>query len=289
VPDDLDLRRLRYFVAVAETLHFGRAAAALHIAQPVLSRQIRALEVDLGADLFVRDRRRTELTPAGEELLAEARPLLAAAAAARRRVTRAAGRTTFTVGFMPGLVVTTVVRALGRRRPDLVVDVRRTGYDDQATVIRDGRVDVGLVRSPLDRRGLVVEPLLHEPRLAVVPADHRLAGKSAIDLADLAGEHLLQDPGALPERDEPAAGSGPGPTLRTVEEKLEHVAAGRGFVVLPRSTAEFYRRADVAAVPVADIPPGDVGLAWRAGRDTAEIRVFAEVVAEHRDSLVAPP
>jgi DNA-binding transcriptional LysR family regulator len=291
VPDDLDLRRLRYFVAVAEARHFGRAAATLHVAQPVLSRQIRVLETELGADLFVRDRRGTELTAAGEELLAEARPLLAAAAAARRRVARAAEGAPFTIGFMPGLVLTTVVRELARRRPDLTVDLRRTGWDDQVEVIRDGRVDVGLVRAPLDPRGLVVEPLLHEPRLAVLPADHRLAGKSAVDLADLVDDHLLQDPGALPEWHDLTAGrsSGPAPTLRTVEEKLEHVAAGRGFVVLPRSTAEYYRRTDVAAVPVADIAAGEVALAWRDGRTTDDIRAFAEVVVEHRESLITTP
>ena len=84
---DVDLRKLRYFVAVAEQLHFGRAEA-LHIAQPVLSRQIRALEEELKAQLFVRDKRATELTPAGRQLLADARPLLASADALRRRVGR---------------------------------------------------------------------------------------------------------------------------------------------------------------------------------------------------------
>jgi DNA-binding transcriptional LysR family regulator len=287
VPDDLDLRKLRYFVAVAAELHFGRAAAALHIAQPVLSRQIRALEVELDAELFVRDRRRTELTPAGEELLAEARPLLAAAAAARRRVARAtAPQATFTVGFMPGLIVTTAVRELSRRRPDLAVDVRRTGWDDQVAVVHDGRVDVSLVRPPVDRDGLVVRPLLTEPRLAVLPVEHRLAHKDAVDLADLAGEHLLQDPGALPEWREASRDAAGSPPIRTVEEKLEHVAAGHGFVVLPRSTADFYRRPDVRAVPVADIGPGEVCLAWRSARTTDEIREFADLAETHRATLV---
>src|ERR1700747_925202 len=88
--EDVDLRKLRYFVAVAEQLHFGRASEALHIAQPVLSRQIRALEDELKAQLFVRDKRATELTPAGRQLLADAGPLLASADALRRRVARAA-------------------------------------------------------------------------------------------------------------------------------------------------------------------------------------------------------
>ena len=103
---DLDLRKLRYFVAVADRLNFGRAAAALHIAQPALSRQIRALEQELKVQLFERDNRSTRLTPAGTALLDEARPLLAAADTVRRKVRdAAAGQRTFTVGFMPGLIV----------------------------------------------------------------------------------------------------------------------------------------------------------------------------------------
>src|SRR5258708_31344138 len=109
---DVELRKLRSFGADAEQLHFGRAAEALHIAQPVLSRQIRALENELKAQLFVRDKRTTELTAAGRQLLADARPLLANADALRRRVGRAArGADTFTVGFMPGLIVTAAWRA----------------------------------------------------------------------------------------------------------------------------------------------------------------------------------
>jgi hypothetical protein len=115
---DVDLRKLRYFLAVAEELHFGRAAERLHIAQPVLSRQIRALEHELGTELFTRDRRSTVLTPAGEQLVHEAEALLANAAALLRRV-RAAGEgvTRFTIGFMPGITLTPVVRRLREQPP----------------------------------------------------------------------------------------------------------------------------------------------------------------------------
>jgi len=281
---DLDLRKVRYFVAVAEQLHFGRAAEQLSIAQPVLSRQIRALEEELKVTLFVRDRRTTELTPAGEQLLADARSLLANADAARRRTRIAArGRDVFTVGFMPGLIVTAEVRALSRRHPELTVDVVRTSWDDQTEVIHDGRVDVSYVRLPVDTRGLEIRALLSEPRVVVVPAEHRLAGKQQISIVDLAEEHLLQDPDAVPEwRDIATELREIGrrrvvPYYRSVEEKLEHVAAGRGVIVLPLSTANFYTRADVTHVGIEDIAPNHVSLAWASSRHSPLIGEFVSI------------
>jgi DNA-binding transcriptional LysR family regulator len=289
---DLDLRKVRYFVAVAEELHFGRAAERLHIAQPVLSRQIRILEDELGSQLFVRDRRHTELTAAGQQLLEEARPLLANAEALRRRVGRSArGADTFTVGFMPGLLVTAPVRALSALHPDLSVDVIRTSWDDQVDVVLDGRVDVSFVRLPIDQAGLKLVPLFTEPRSAALPADHRLAGKETVNITDLADEHLLQNPDAVPEWREIAHEMRnrdirrPVPTMRTVEEKLEHVATGHGIVILPRSTATFYRRPDVNCIPVEDISPNQVSLAWDASRRSRLIYEFADLAKEHKESI----
>src|ERR1700728_2801052 len=284
---DVDLRKLRYFVAVAEHLHFGRAAEALHIAQPVLSRQIRALEEELKAPLLVRSKRATELTPAGRQLLADAGPLLASADALRRRVTRAArGPGPFTIGFMPGLIVTEAVRALASCHPQLTVNVLRTNWDDQTAVLHDGRADVSYIRLPVDQSGLQVQALLAEPRVAVFPAGHRLAGKEAISIADLADEHLLQDPDAVPEWRDIATeirtrSRHCEPAFRTVEEKLEHVAAGHGIVVLPLSTAVFYTRPGVAYSHVNDIPPNQVCLAWDATRRSPLIRDFAALAADH--------
>src|SRR4051812_31141652 len=255
---DFDLRKLRYFVAVAEELHFGRAAAQLHIAQPALSRQIRALEDELKTLLFVRDRRTTVLTAAGEQLLADARDLLAAAEAVHRRVTAAAeAKAVLTVGFMPGIVVTPAVRVLARHRPDVGVRLLRTSWHDQVEVVHDGRVDVSIVRLPIDQRGLTVRPLFTEPRVVMVPVGHRLAGKESVSVTELADEHLLQDPDAVPEwrdialelrkPDRPEV-----PPIHSVEEKLELVAAGAGISVIPLSTATFYTRPDVIGIPVED-------------------------------------
>ena len=289
---DLDLRKIRYFMAVAAELNFGRAAQQLHIAQPVLSRQIRALESELGVQLFVRDRRRTELTPAGEALYADAGPVLAGAEALRRRVGRAArGTDSFTVGFMPGLIVTGAVRALTAAHPQLRVEVLRTSWADQVEVLRDGRADVSCVRLPVDRRGLKVVPLFEEPRVVVLPTGHRLADKDELHLADLADETLLQPHGAVPEWQAltgdtaPAASGVPAPAA--VEEKLEHVAAGRGVVILPASTAGFYQRPDVLAAAVADLGPTRVALAWDASRRSRLIAEFAALAAVHLSGSAA--
>jgi DNA-binding transcriptional LysR family regulator len=292
---DVDLRKLRYFVAVAEHLHFGRAAEALHIAQPVLSRQIKVLEDDLKALLFVRDKRATELTPAGAQLLAEARPLLANAAALRRRVTRVArGPATFVVGFMPGLIVTAPIRALVSRHPELTVEVIRTTWTDQTDVIHDGRADVSFVRLPIDQQGLTIQQLHTEARVAALPADHRLAGKGTISIADFADEHLLQDPNAVPEWRDIATElrtrtRRPAPFFHSVEEKLEHVAAGHGVCVLPLSVAMFYSRVDITHVAITDIAPNQICLAWDSTRRSRVIHEFAATAAEHGTAIVPPP
>lgn len=292
---DVDLRKLRYFVAVAEHLHFGRAAEALHIAQPVLSRQIKVLEDDLKALLFVRDKRATELTPAGAQLLAEARPLLANAAALRRRVTRVArGPATFVVGFMPGLIVTAPIRALVSRHPELTVEVIRTTWTDQTDVIHDGRADVSFVRLPIDQQGLTIQQLHTEARVAALPADHRLAGKGTISIADLADEHLLQDPNAVPEWRDVATElrtrtRRPAPFFHSVEEKLEHVAAGHGVCVLPLSVAMFYSRVDITHVAITDIAPNQICLAWDSTRRSRVIHEFAAIATEHGTAMVPPP
>ncbi|OPG04931.1 LysR family transcriptional regulator [Streptomyces sp. GKU 895] len=282
---DLDLRKLRYFVAVAEELHFGRAAERLHIAQPVLSRQIRSLEDELGVEVFDRDRRGTLLTPAGEQLLQDAVPLLASAQALLRRAKAAARDTpTLTIGFMPGITLTPATAAFTAVRPGVNVRLLRTSWDDQVDVLLDGRADIGVVRLPIDPYGLQVRPLFTEPRLVMLPAGHRLADRASVTVHDLAGEHLLQDPDAVPEwrdvalelreRRRPEV-----PAIHQVEEKLELVASGAGICVLPSSTAGFYTRPDVIAVPVADIGPNEVALAWVASRRSPLIHDFAEAAA----------
>ncbi|MFJ9159870.1 LysR family transcriptional regulator [Streptomyces griseoviridis] len=284
---DLDLRKLRYFVTVAEQLHFGRAADELHIAQPVLSRQIRALEQDLGASLFTRDRHGVELTDAGRQLLADAGPLLASTHAVRRRVSAAAlGNRRLMVGFRAGVPVTPAARMFEDQHPDVVVDVQRIEADDQAAMLLDGRIDVGYVRLPIDEAGLRVTPLYAEPRVAVLPAGHRFADKEEVTEADLAGEPLVWhgDPSTQPtRRPHPDAGY----PVRGVDETLEHVAAGRGISFLARSASVFYTHPDIAYVPIPELAPEQVCLAVAASHTSPVVDDFvtaarsaAEITAE---------
>lgn len=265
---DLDMRKLRYFVAVAEELNFGRAARRLHIAQPVLSRQIRSFEDELGVRLLVRDTRGTSLTEAGTQLLTDARFLLSESNALRERLSRAATPTRVVrVGVMPGLLATAAVRSFEAADPDQRAEVVPVNWADQVDAVRSRHLDVVYAREPIDHRGLGTAPLLTEPRDALLPADDALAAQPSVRLTDLTSHRLLQDPATVPEWYAVAS-----PTQRravhdvalTMEEKLERVAAREGFAILPRSATAFYRRPDVRVVPIADLAPGRVTLIWDA-------------------------
>jgi DNA-binding transcriptional LysR family regulator len=162
----LDLRKLRYFVAVAEELHFGRAAERLYIAQPVLSRQVRKLEQDVGTDLLMRSSRTVALTPAGQQFLGEARSLLAAADAARRRMENIArGGANLMVGFFIGDDFSAARRAFSATRPDVAIRLKRIYWHNQTEVLADGEVDVAFVHLPIDDEGLELGPERLEPRV----------------------------------------------------------------------------------------------------------------------------
>src|ERR671933_1348872 len=178
----MELRHLRYFVAVAEELHFGRAAARLHIAQPPLSRQIRDLERDVGAPLFARVKRRVQLTPAGRAFLPEARLTLSQAERARRTAQRAArgeiGR--LRVGFVEAAiysgVLPDVLSFFRMHLPDIGLSLFEMDPRQQGEAFRDGRIDLGVLHSapPGAERLLRVEPVYSEPLVAALPHGHRL-------------------------------------------------------------------------------------------------------------------
>ncbi|MFD8595098.1 LysR family transcriptional regulator [Kitasatospora sp. NPDC059646] len=262
----METRELRYFVAVAEELHFGRAARRLGMAQPPLSRAIAQLERRLGTVLLERDSRGVALTDAGSVLLHEGRTALAAVAAAEAR-TRRAGRP-------PGLVLASkagastdllaVLLDAYAAGPDPVpVDLRLCQVGEQERLLRAGEADAALLHVPFNSTaGLDSEELHTEGQVALLPATHPLAARSTLRMADLADLPGLPAP-RFP-RPDGSFRDGPGPEIRDHSQLGQLVALGRTFAVLPESSRT-QLRPDVAAVPVSDAPPVTSVLAWAPG------------------------
>jgi DNA-binding transcriptional LysR family regulator len=192
----VELRHLRYFLAVAEELHFGRAAAGLNIAQPALSQQIRRLEDELGEMLFRRTTRAVELTAAGVALRPHAVRALAEVSEGSRAAARAARGEIghLTVGFIEtasGALVPAAVRRFRADRPDVGLTLRELGVDAQLEGLRAGTIDLGIVRPPIDATGLIAEPVAEERLLAAIPATHPLASRQRLSAATLMGERLV--------------------------------------------------------------------------------------------------
>ncbi|MGW3041674.1 LysR family transcriptional regulator [Kitasatospora sp. NPDC001159] len=263
---DLDLRKLRYFVAVAEHGGFGRAASAVFIAQPVLSRQIRAFERELGCTLFTRTTRSVELTSAGRQLYEEAQRITATVDAAVRRVQQAArGEQRLVVAFSPGLHVSEAIRAFTARHPDVGVDVLPLRWWEQDAPLRDGRAHVGYLRRPFDDAGLRTVPIGHETKVACLPVAHPLADRRSLTTADLDGEPILD---ARARR------------TYTLDEKFELIASGQGIALVPLSVAGSYSRPDLAYLPVTDFPPVETCLAVPEDGDRAGVvRDFLDLAA----------
>ncbi|RPF33546.1 LysR substrate-binding domain-containing protein [Streptomyces sp. TLI_185] len=289
---DLDLRLVRYFIAVAAHRHFGRAAEALHITQPSLSRQIVALEHQLGARLLDRTPRGTRLTEAGQVFLPRARALLRAAEQAGAEARAAAEPSRFTVGFTSGLIVTSAVRELRRRHPDADVRSRHLRWDEARTALLEHRVDAAVTRLPFPTDQLEVTVLYDEPRAVVVPVDHRLAGKESVTVDDIADEPMPRIVGADPAwaafwRLEPRPDGRPvpeGPEILDLEDKFEAVAAGEALVITAYPTGVSLRP-DVTAVPLHGVEPSQVALATRAGDRSRLVSAFRKIA---RTRLTGP-
>ena len=235
---DLDLRLVRCFTVVAECQHFGRAAQALHLTQSSLSRQIDRLERQVGARLLDRTPRGSRLTEAGEVFLPLALEVLGSASQASARARAAARPVRVVIGYTGNVIVTTAVRELRHRHPEADVHLQHLGWNDVPAALLEHRVDVAVARLPFPADGLHVTPLYDEPRVLLVPRDHRLAGKESVTLDDIAGEPMPRaaDPAwnafwrVDPRPDgSPAPG---GPLIETVEDKLELVAGGQAVAII---------------------------------------------------------
>lgn len=281
----MELRTLRYFVAVAEELHFGRAAARLHMSQPPLSRAIRQLETEVGAALFARSPGGVTLTPVGAVLLDEARALLDQADLLRARVAAAAGLATITVGILgdstdPG--ITRLAAAFRRSHPGVDIRIRDTDLTDPTCGLRAGLVDVALTRAPFDETALTVRELRADPVGAVLRADDPLARRDHLDLADLADRRWFQFPqGTDPIWQSYWNGGEPreGPVVRVVQECLQAVLWNStvGLAPLGHGLPENLLPDTLAVVPLADMAPSRVVSVWNDGDNNPLIRSFVEI------------
>ncbi len=264
----METRELRYFVAVAQELHFGRAARRLGITQPPLSRAIRRLERRLGTPLLDRGNRAVSLTDAGAVLLREGCAALDAIEAAERRTRRAglaagSGRPRLTLVAKAGAsgeLLSTLLAAYAAEPDAVAVDVLLCGIGEQGRLLRDGRADVALLHRPFDStRGLDYEELREEGQVAVLPAGHPLASRTHLRTAEVAALSDLPTPrwpgpdGVPPD--------GPGPAVSDSTQLYQLIALGRASAILPES-CRANLRPDLAAVPVLDAPTVTTLIAW---------------------------
>lgn len=287
----MELRHLRYFVAVAEELHFRRAAERLHMSQPPLSQQIRALEADVGAQLLVRSRRRVELTEAGKVFLREARAVLEAADRASdlaRRVSRGeVGR--LAVGFVGSAMYSAVPEILRRFRgehPDVELHLREVPTGLQLEALESGELDVGFIRPPVPGQDLRVETIQTEKVVVALPASHPLARRKRLRLEALGHEALV----LLARREAPGlhetlavAMAGVGGSTWVVQEVAEMqtaiglVAAGLGISLVPASVASLDRDGVVYRPISGPAPTVELALAWRLGDQAPALERFLAV------------
>jgi DNA-binding transcriptional LysR family regulator len=278
----MDLRRLRYFVAVAEERHFGRAAERLHIAQPPLSQQIQRLEAEIGSPLLYRTTRSVELAPAGAVLLERAREILAAVDAAAEDARRAArgeyGR--LAIGFTGSAtyaLLPALAGALRETLPGVMLDLRGELLTPaQVQWLLDGTLDLGLLRPPVHERELSVEVLRREPLICVLSGAHPLAVNDTVSLEQLSQEPFVTYPShfrsVLHDAVEDAcaaAGFRPRVAIEAAETStlVSFVAAGLGVSLVPASVRHMTVEGAVYRPLEHDATTVELAVAWR--RDDA--------------------
>jgi DNA-binding transcriptional LysR family regulator len=275
--DDLETRELRYFVAVASELHFGRAAASLGIAQPALSRAVQGIEQRLGVTLLDRNRRGVRLTSAGAVLLRESRPALEAVAAAARRTRRAGAPVQrLVLATKAGSSHELLQALLDANAADegaTPVEVVLCEIGEQAGLLRDGTADVAIMHRPFDDFEAVESiDLQTEAQVAIVPRSHPLADRASLTMDEVA--HVPDLPIARWPQVDGSYLDGPGPEVHSQSQLAQLVALGRTLLVIPRSSRA-WQWPEHVAVPVLDAPLATTTLSWPVGRETPAIARLA--------------
>jgi DNA-binding transcriptional LysR family regulator len=286
--DVVELRQLRYFVTLAEELHFRRAAEREYIAQPAFSEQIQRLERELGARLFDRTSHYVRLTEAGRLFLEEVRNALAQVDRATAVAVQAGKGElgSLRVGFIGSAaneLTPLILRAFTARYPIVTVSLREFDFRDPSAGLTGGDVDVAFLRPPVEgQKELVLETLFEEPRVAIMATDHPLASKGSISIGQLVDEPFIVGPqstGVWREfwlMTEHRGGVPPrlGPEANTIDEWLQNIAAGAGVSLTPASSERFYGRPGVTFVPMTRIAGSTVAIACRRGPANPIVTAF---------------
>lgn len=296
----MELRHLRYFLAVAEELSFTRAAERLHMAQPPLGQQIRQLEKELGVELFHRTKRRVRLTEVGEVFLGEAYLALEqverAAEAARRADRGETGK--LSVGFVGSAaydVLPEILKAFRERYPAVEITLEELTTAQQVRALGERRIEVGFVRPPVEEEGLAVKTVLREPLVAVLPADHRLSERANLPLSVLKDESFVMSPRRLgPSFYDRIVGAcrEAGFSPRVVQEAIQMqtiigmVAAGIGVAIVPSSESNLARKGVVYKPIRGEGLEVELAAVWASEDSSPTLREFLKVVEEISGKLV---
>ncbi|MBU3067967.1 LysR family transcriptional regulator [Nocardia sp. NEAU-G5] len=290
----MERHEIEAFLAVADELHFGRAAERLHVSTGRISQTIKVLERRFGAALFERTSRRVALTPIGRQFYEDLLPGVEQIRTAVCRAT-AAGRGltgTLDIGFVgaaAGELILEVHKAFRAEHPDIEVRIREIQINDGLDGWRRDTYDMALTGRPIVEPDLVVGPtLIFEDRMLALPAAHPLAARSSLSLEDLAEVTLLRMPRTVPDAllDDRIPSHTPngrpiahGPIAHTFQEILAMIGAGTGAFVVGAQVTRFYLRPGVRYVPFRDAPPVEWGFVWLRARETVRVRAFAAAAA----------
>jgi DNA-binding transcriptional LysR family regulator len=292
----VELREVRVFLALAEQLHFGRAAERLGLTQSRVSQSLRGLELKLGERLVDRTSRRVELTAAGERFLAEVAPAYEGLAAVLRRASRAADeprdtlRIALVTGASGGPRLLEIIRAFEAEHPGCRVEVKEMALADRFEALGEGGVDLMVSRLPLRQPDLVVGPVLScERRVLGVAADHPLSELSEVSLEEIADHQVTDVSGMLPPELEEAFIPKHAPSGRPLKfRRLEHhelselitmIALGKIVHPTAPSFADHFAHPSIVYLPISDLPMWETALVWRPGEAGARAQAFLEVAS----------
>jgi DNA-binding transcriptional LysR family regulator len=287
----MELRHLRYFLAVAEELHFGRAAARVHIAQPPLSKQIQQLEQEIGVQLFKRSKRSVELTDAGRIFQKEALGILKSLEIAIKKAKLAnwGDARWLSIGFIASSaydVLPIILKEFKKRHPEVELILQEIQSSEQNQALREGRIHVSFARFPKTESGLVFETIYSDQLIAALPQSHPLNKKKSLKLSDLANEpFILQPPLPSPHANNTMqifANAGITPQIvQAVEEThtaLGLVAAGIGITLLPSSWQKLQIRGVEYRNLINPTPVLEMKMGYRADETSPALARFIEMV-----------